>query len=74
MWVNSPEYLNWLNIVIFYWNFNIKVIREEGKAKVLEQVFFEIINLSRTEIIESFDLLQRLADIWAKITWNSYDG
>ena len=52
---------------------DVVVGREEGIAEVFKQVFFEIIEFSSTEIVESLDLNQSFTHFRPKLLRNSDD-
>lgn len=57
IWVYCSKNLDTADIFVGNRNFNIKSIGEEGEAKVFKQVFFQIVHLSGTEIVEPFHFI-----------------
>ena len=74
MWVNGPEDFYRFNIITFNQYFNISVVREESETEVFKQVFLQVIVLGCTKVVKTFDLLERLTDIWAERVRDSNDS
>ena len=71
--INSSKNFDWFDIVIVDGDLNVIVVWEESETEILKKVFFKVVVLQGTEIVESSYWLQRVTNIWPKIVRYAYD-
>lgn len=72
--INCSKNFNWLNIVVLNFNLDVIIRGKKSIAKVFKEVFLQVVDFCRTEIVKTSHLDELLTHFWSKTIRNPNNG